>query len=81
MASMDGNWHNQVAKFELCNTGKARPPNPPPRAPGGRVYVMRKEEAKNTPNVVTGNFCLSKLIPQKSCLILVPYTHLYLLDY
>jgi len=33
--------------------GPARPLNPLFRAPGGRVFVMTKEEVENVPNVVT----------------------------
>jgi len=36
--------------------GWARPPNPPPRTPEGRAYVMWKEEVEDTPNIVIGNF-------------------------
>ena len=34
----------------------SQPSNQPPRNNGGRVYVMRKEEAEDAPNVVTGTF-------------------------
>ena len=39
-------------------SAQSRPSNQPPRNTGGRVYVMRNEEATDTPNVVTGTFPL-----------------------
>ena len=32
---------------------------PTARAPGGKVYMMRKEEAENAPNVLIGNFTIN----------------------
>jgi len=39
-------------------SAQSQPSNQPPRNSRGRVYVMRKAEAEDAPNVVTGTFPL-----------------------
>ena len=48
---------NQV-RASQHQEGPARPPNPQPRAPGGKVCVMRKEATENVPNMVIGKFSI-----------------------
>jgi len=51
--------HNRAAKVGLYNTNKDKQGHPThPRAPGGRVYMIRQEEAEDAPNVMTGNFII-----------------------